>query len=309
MTTRSKSHACPILNYMSMVHFKIFSPSEQLREYVECFRIADSDSNESMAIRVCPNGSPGIAFHHHGGDSAIRRIATPLRRDDSLPTLFLYGQVTTVSEMHFIPPYASLQVVFKPDALSNLFNLDASLLLNKSLEAKVFDAVELNTQLIAVQSDEARVALCSDFLAAKLAFAQGSTPIRKALKLINQQIATANVEAVRKYIGLSERQFERQFKQVVGVSPHLYMRIRRINAALRLMDSGKYSRLADVAHELHFHDQSHFIRDMKEFAGLTPKSLLQKVDDFYHDQVGSSYLIFDGFLQFSHGKPAYNKRT
>lgn len=277
---------------MNTVRFKLFPPPEQLREYVECFRIATSDRNESMVIRVCPNGSPGIAFHQHGGDSAIRSIATSLRRDDSLPTLFLYGQVTTMSEMHFIPPYTSLQVVFKPDALWSLFKLDASSLLNKSLAAKEFEAVELNMQLIAAQSDEARVALCSDFLTAKLAFTQDSTPIRKAIELINQRLATASIETVRKYIGLSERQFERQFKQVVGVSPHLYMRIRRINAALRLMDSGKYSRLADVAHALNFHDQSHFIRDMKEFAGLTPKNILQKVDDFYHDQVGTSYLLF-----------------
>jgi len=277
---------------MSAIRFKIFSPSEQLQEYVECFRIADSDNNESMVIRVCPNGSPGIAFHYHGSGSAINSIVTPLRRDEALPTLFLYGQVTTVSEMHFIPPYTSLQVVFKPDALSSLFRLDASSLLNKSLKAEEFGAAALNAQLIVARSDEERVAICSDFLGAKLTSAQDNMTIKNAIKLIDQHIETANVETVRRHMGLSERQLERQFKQAVGVPPQLYIRIRRINAALRLMDSGKYSRLADVAHELNFHDQSHFIRDMKEFAGLTPKSIQQKVDDFYHDQVGSSYLLF-----------------
>jgi AraC-like DNA-binding protein len=46
------------------------------------------------------------------------------------------------------------------------------------------------------------------------------------------------------------------------------------------MKTGRFGRLTDVAHALNFYDQSHFIRDIKAFSGVTPKSLSQKVDDF-----------------------------
>ena len=98
-----------------------------------------------------------------------------------------------------------------------------------------------------------------------------------------------NVGALAKYLDLSERQLERRFSQTVGLSPLSYIRVRRFNEAMRLMKTGGYNRLTDVAYALNFHDQSHFIREIKSFTGVTPKSLLQSVDDFYHNQVGYSY--------------------
>jgi hypothetical protein len=38
--------------------------------------------------------------------------------------------------------------------------------------------------------------------------------------------------------------------------------------------------LGDVAHALNFYGQSHFINDVKSFAGITPKSLAQRAEDF-----------------------------
>ena len=74
----------------------------------------------------------------------------------------------------------------------------------------------------------------------------------------------------------------------MGISPFSYIRVRRFNEALRLMQTGQYDTLTEVAYALNFHDQSHFIRDIKTFTGITPKSLSQKVNDFFHNQAGYS---------------------
>jgi AraC-like DNA-binding protein len=97
-------------------------------------------------------------------------------------------------------------------------------------------------------------------------------------------------DSLREYLHLSERQLEKSFRQTVGISPQLYIRIKRVNEAFKLMDSGQYERLVDVALELNFYDQSHFIRDIRAFSGMTPKDITQRVDDFHHDLVGSSYM-------------------
>src|SRR6266536_192730 len=80
-----------------------------------------------------------------------------------------------------------------------------------------------------------------------------------------------------------------RFSQTVGLAPQTYIRVKRFNEAIRLMKMRQYTRLTDIAYALNFHDQSHFIRDIKAFSGLTPKTISQKVENF-QDQSGLSYI-------------------
>jgi AraC-like DNA-binding protein len=54
------------------------------------------------------------------------------------------------------------------------------------------------------------------------------------------------------------------------------------------MKSRRYKSLASIAYALGFADQSHFIRDLKAFSNVTPKSLSDRADQF-HEQAGFSY--------------------
>jgi AraC-like DNA-binding protein len=169
--------------------------------------------------------------------------------------------------------------------------MDASMLTNSSISPDVFGGEILNQKLLETDDTDKQISLLSDFLTNKLAEnGQRDALIEDTLVYIDQNISVVGVEKVHMAFGISERQLQRRFKQNVGIAPQLYIRIRRINEAFRLMDSKRFERLADIAHELNFHDQSHFIRDIKAFSGINPKDVSQKVNDFHHDQVGSSYM-------------------
>ena len=113
--------------------------------------------------------------------------------------------------------------------------------------------------------------------------------MEESLNLIHHNIASVNVEYLLKHLMISERQFERRFTQTVGITPQSYIRVKRLNEAIRLMKTRQYRRLTDIAYALHFHDQSHFIRDVKALSGLTPKSISRQVENF-QDQGGLSYI-------------------
>jgi AraC-like DNA-binding protein len=114
--------------------------------------------------------------------------------------------------------------------------------------------------------------------------------IELTLDFIRDHIAGISVKELLAVVHLSERQFQKRFTRVVGMPPHLYIRVRRVNEALRMMHSGQYEKLSDVAYALNYYDQSHFIRDMKLFSWVSPKHIAMKVSEFHSDLAGSSYL-------------------
>ena len=61
-------------------------------------------------------------------------------------------------------------------------------------------------------------------------------------------------------------------REYVGMNPKEYGRIARFQRALRMMQLGSRD-YADIAYANGYSDQSHFIRDFRQFSGMTPKQL------------------------------------
>jgi transcriptional regulator GlxA family with amidase domain len=73
--------------------------------------------------------------------------------------------------------------------------------------------------------------------------------------------------------GLSTRQFERRFRQAVGISPKLFSRMQRFQRVFSALEESG-AKWADAAVECGYYDQAHLIRDFQEFAGKPPAALL-----------------------------------
>ena len=263
-----------------------------LKNDVECFRIVEYTSEEGVAIKVSPKGVPGLVFQQNNGRSALEQIITHSGRTSCVPPLFLYGPGVEPSVMHYKRGASTTtQVIFKPHALKTLLGINASRLSNGWADLHEFSAEDLDSQLLEARNEQERLTVLTSFLVARFKQAKPrDTLVEESLRFIHNNIGSLHVKDLLEYLHISERQFERRFTQTVGLSPHVYMRVKRFNEAIRIIKTREFERLTDVACALNFSDQSHFIRDIKAFSGMTPTSLSQKVDDFYHDQAGYSYV-------------------
>jgi transcriptional regulator GlxA family with amidase domain len=70
------------------------------------------------------------------------------------------------------------------------------------------------------------------------------------------------------------RQLERNFKKQIGVSPKQLGKVIRLQTALKMLLDQKSENLTDIAYESEYFDQSHFIKDFREFTGINPKDFL-----------------------------------
>jgi len=93
--------------------------------------------------------------------------------------------------------------------------------------------------------------------------------IQHAVTLIDSRYGDIKVRDIADSCNLSERQLERLFLEQVGITPKLYSRIRRFRSVLNVFAdpaSAEKPRLAELAAEYGYVDQSHM---MREFAGFS----------------------------------------
>jgi AraC-like DNA-binding protein len=96
--------------------------------------------------------------------------------------------------------------------------------------------------------------------------------IDQALNTLDRRHGNIRIEALVTDLGLSRRQVERRFLDVVGVSPKTYARIRRWKRAQLLLRTQPALPLASVALDSGYADQSHMNRDFHRLIGESPKS-------------------------------------
>jgi AraC-like DNA-binding protein len=79
-----------------------------------------------------------------------------------------------------------------------------------------------------------------------------------------------SVDALVTLSGLGKRQLQRLFNEYVGVSPKWVINRYRLHEAVAQLQSGQPVAWSELALELGYFDQSHFIRDFRRLLGRTP---------------------------------------
>jgi len=275
---------------MHDIKFTLLPPPALLKDDVECIRIAEYTGRHAIPIHVCPSGGSGLFVQVHDGRSAMENITMASGRSVTPPTVFIAGQCTDSSTIRVTRGVFTM-VIFKPHALNTLFGMNAAVLTDNYAELDAFGFPDLASQLVQSPDEPARLSLLTRFLLTLRTRAQ--TPdclIQESLRLINANIGSITVKALLEGFHLSERQFEKRFVETVGVTPRFYLRVRRFNEAAYRLKMKQFHTLGELAHALHYYDQSHFIRDIRSFAGMTPGHLSQKADDLHHDHLNASFI-------------------
>lgn len=269
----------------------LFPVPEVLKDHVEYFWTGEHHGEETPEREITSfvTGAPGIIFQHHNGNSVFVSSPTSSGHEihtGTLPIAYVYGQITRPNLILAKGSFSATGAILKPYTWNTIFRLSATELTNRRIELNEFSTENLNERLLNMNHAQARIALLRDFLISKLEHINTDALVQESVRLIHGNIHSIKVMQLLRNFEISERQFERRFRRAIGLSPYFYIRVIRFQEALKLMQVKQPKRLSDIAYVLNFADQSHFIKDIKEFSGLTPKSLSQKVDDFIHHHIG-----------------------
>ena len=105
---------------------------------------------------------------------------------------------------------------------------------------------------------------------------QKEIPFMKIVEKIYENPNEQSVTDIAKKFGYNERNLYRVFKKNFGVSPKVLLNILRLHLCLTLILENKMN-LIDIALSCGFYDQSHFIKEIKRYTGISP---LKIIDDY-----------------------------
>jgi AraC-like DNA-binding protein len=251
------------------MEFRQIPPPEQLRNYIRYFWVAESQPTDfsSTSFRTIADGCPGLIFQHQ--DEGVL-----FQNDKRLPPAILYGQATRHAELKINGRFHTIGIFFYPHALKSIFGLDAGELTDTCIDLSLLagNRFPLATRLTDAGSVQLQIETLCAFLITQLNkhTHHADQRMEHALNRIKAANGNISVKTLREELQLSERSFERRFKQHVGITPKLFARISQFQAAMELLRQEDYNKLSDIAFENEYADQSHFIRAFREFAGSSP---------------------------------------
>ena len=167
---------------------------------------------------------------------------------------------------------------FHASGFYGLFRLAMDELADQAYDARSIVGPELSEveqKLAEASSFEERVRFANDFLLRRLTVRPDAViaPTANRILLRRGALRVGNAAAEA---GIGVRQFERRFRQQVGLPPKLYARIVRFSAALEAKLHEPQRLWTDIAHAFGYHDQMHMIRDFEIFAGESPTAFMRR---------------------------------
>ncbi|MEL7447305.1 MAG: helix-turn-helix domain-containing protein, partial [Pseudomonadota bacterium] len=123
---------------------------------------------------------------------------------------------------------------------------------------------------------DGRLAAFTGFLSRLASRAKGSpkylTDAVSQFEAANGAIKVAEVVAD---LGVGQRQLDREFKRIVGVSPKYFCSALQLGKALMALFENDDAYLTELAGDAGYYDQSHFIAAMQRFVAQSPGKFLE----------------------------------
>lgn len=115
--------------------------------------------------------------------------------------------------------------------------------------------------------------IADEFMLSQITKVKKPFSIDYVIPEIIQHGGVLKIDALVEKACISNRQFERAFKDRMGVSPKFYSRLVRFGKAWLLKENNSNMTWTEVAHECSYFDQMHLIRDFKVFTNTNPKEI------------------------------------
>lgn len=254
--------------------YQYVQPSPALREFVKDYLVAHFVFDKKGTIPFkpyAPKPEQGITFFPRGYVSIADPNHTRISR---APKVSLFGQQVSRYNFHLTPEYLMLRVHFRPGALYRLFRIPLLEFTDQYADAAAViggEVEELNDRISNCSGYAEMLQVLEGFLMKKIKKTTTEIcPLDRTAAEMMFRPGRSSIDQLAQQACLSTRQFNRKFKERMGIGPKMYSRIIRFHRAYQYKENNPETDWLFVAVSFGYVDYQHLVKDFKEFAGVTP---------------------------------------
>ena len=258
---------------LEYLDFQLLQPSPLLKPFIRHYWYFQSRSLLHIYREeyMNPRGSYGIVFNF--GDAV--RLGGQMITDP----VFLDGANTISRSMGFFGNVDMLGIRFHEGTALPFLGIPLMELRN---EINLLDALDgpsllrFHAQLQETVSLPARARLLDNWLLSHLRSSrEQSLLVPASLNLLRKSNGRFPIAELAREFAVSQRQLERIYLAQVGMSPKQYTQLLRVDSARLALRQLNRKPTAEIATELGFYDQSHFIREFSAVIGISPHAYIK----------------------------------
>lgn len=244
-----------------------YPPPDQLKKFVRYFWSCDHTDHDEQKTIFFDNYAdkyPRLVFQMDDRPQLVNHV------NQIVPSAYICGIETIPSIATVKANFSHFGVSFNSFALTEIFKTIANQTLNKNIDLKDFGYKALVEKLVDAQSHQQRIEVMCRFILDQTSKKSTVHISIMQMVLANELDDQTDLFKLHNQYGMSERTMERLFKNAMGISPKTYQRLVRFEKTLALLKNPAFNNSGSVGHLLNYTDQSHFIKDFKQFSNLTP---------------------------------------
>lgn len=237
-----------------------FLPSPALAPFVEHFWSVSWNLDEPFRAETLPHPSVHITFENGRAEVGGVHTRKWTRALKGKGRVFAIKFRPAAFQPFVEEPVSSLSE--RVERLSRVFGTEA-----KRLEREVLEESDL----------QKCIAHCEQFLLErKPKLTRELTALRDLVERLAKDPSITRVEQLVELSGEEKRTLQRKFRRAVGVTPKWTIQRYRLHEAAERLKAEPRANLAELAAELGYFDQPHFIRDFKKLIGLSPAAFARE---------------------------------
>jgi AraC-like DNA-binding protein len=248
----------------TVMRYEEFPPPPDLARHVRCAWVFEAAPDPAAPPqRIVPDGRCELVIH--GGDAFAESGLDGVERIQ--PRVLFAGQLSRPLWLRATGRAEVYGVRFHPAGARRFLGMPLAKATDRRLEMGA---------MLAIDDGRPAIDAAYDFVRQRIALSPSGddAAIATCAAWLEERRGLATIEEMVGMAGLGRRQFERRFRDAVGLSPRLFSNVLRLRSVFDALEANPAAGWTDAALAAGYFDHSHLIRDFRRFVGCTPAQFL-----------------------------------